>query len=260
MSTNFAENDGTRLAWESRGAGTPLLMVMGHRWSRRMWHPIIDGLASKHRVIMFDNRGTGQSSTPPIGYSVGDMAEDCRAVLRAAGESSAHVYGVSMGGVIAQELALSTPAMVDHLILGCTAPVTADRMRLSMSRRVNYYMPDALINFMGRPLLYGRTSKTPAIVKDLAMLAQERTHREGLLGQATAVSTYDVDLEALRCLPHETLVLHGGKDKVVLAEWGRELAELIPNARAVVFDDAGHNYMATHAVESNAAVLEHLAS
>ena len=258
--TVTAENDGVRLSWDARGSGDPLLLVMGHRWSRRMWHPIIDELASKYRVIAFDNRGSGESDTPPVGYSIHDMALDSLAVLWAAGERSAHVYGVSMGGVIAQELAITHPDSVDRLVLGCTAPITGDRWRLTRSRRMNYYIPDRVTNLIGRPLLYGTMSTTPAIAKDWAVLAGEHTTRQGLLGQAQAVSDYQVDLEALRTLPHPTLVLHGGKDKVVPVAWGRELAELVPNSRAVVFDNAGHNYMATHAVQSNAAVIEHLAA
>ncbi len=260
MSSNgIAENNGVRLAWDARGDGDPLLLVMGHRWSRRMWHPIIDELATKYRVIAFDNRGSGESDAPAEKYSVHDMALDALAVLHAAGEQSAHVYGVSMGGVIAQDLAITHPEAVKRLVLGCTAPITAERWKLTRSRRMNYYLPDRVTNFVGRPMLYGRSGSTPAIDKDWAVLGGEITTRQGLLGQAQAVSDYDVDLAALRALSNPTLVLHGGKDKVVATSWGRELAGVIPNSRLVVFDDAGHNYMATHGPESNAEVFAHLA-
>lgn len=257
-STSFVDNDGVRIAWESVGSGHPLLMVMGHRWSRRMWHPIIGELQSRYRVISFDNRGSGQSDDPAEDYTIADMSGDALRVLEAAGVDRAHVYGVSMGGVIAQDLALHHAAAVDHLVLGCTVAVTADRLRLTPSRQLSYFVPDRITNFISRPLLYGTTSRTPEIKRDLAALAQERTRRPGLLGQARAVSRYEVDLDGLRQLSHPTLVLHGAKDKVVPAEWGRELASLIPGAHALVFERAGHNYMATHASESNAAVTAFL--
>jgi 3-oxoadipate enol-lactonase len=256
--TEFIDRDGVRIAWDAQGSGEPLLLVMGHRWSKRMWHPVIDQLAAHYRVITFDNRGSGESDHVPAGYSVHDMADDALAVLHAAGGQSAHVYGISMGGVIAQDLAITHPEAVRKLVLGCTAPITAERWELNRQRRMNYYLPDKVTNFIGRPLLYGTSKTTPAIAADWAMLAGERTTRQGLLGQAQAVSDYDVDLDALRALPNPTLVLHGGKDKVVPTAWGRELGDLIPNARVIVFDDAGHNYLPTHAAESTAAVLEHL--
>ena len=80
----FADNHGVRLHWEETGEGTPVLLVMGHRFSSRMWYPVIPVLAEKHRVIWFDNRGTGESDAPHTA-SVGALANDALAVLDAAG-------------------------------------------------------------------------------------------------------------------------------------------------------------------------------
>src|ERR1700712_1001757 len=99
----FADSNGAQIYWEERGAGTPLLLVMGHTYSSAMWYPVIEELSSKHRVICFDNRGTGKS-TSTWRFSVADMANDAFAVMTAAGESSAHLYGVSMGGGIVIEM------------------------------------------------------------------------------------------------------------------------------------------------------------
>ena len=256
--TRYVDSGGTQIAWEEHGSGEPLLLVMGHRWSRRMWHPVLDGLAERFRVIAFDNRGAGESGCPEPGYPLSQMTDDAVSVMQAAGVDSAHVFGVSMGGVIAADLAIAHPDRVRRLVLGCTGAVTADRLRLTPGRRVNYYLPDRVVNALGRPLLYGGFQSTPAIKHDLAMLANERTTRRGLLGQAYAIDGYGVDLADLRSLPHPTLVLHGGKDKVMKAEWGRELAELIPGARLQVYEDAGHNFFATHGTEAVADVTAFL--
>jgi pimeloyl-ACP methyl ester carboxylesterase len=256
--TNVVDSDGVRIVWEEAGSGAPLLLVMGHRWSRRMWHPVLDRLTQHFRVISFDNRGSGESEAPPGRYRIGDMARDAVRVLDAAGVEKAHVFGVSLGGVVAQDLAIHHAERVDRLVLGCTGAVTIERLRLTRSRLVNYYLPDRVVNAVGRPLLYGRVGATPAIRRDLAVLAGETTTRVGLLGQAHAISEHAVDLEHLRALPHPTLVLHGGKDKVIPPAWGRELAELIPDARCEVYETAGHNFLATHAEETCAALTRFL--
>ena len=255
--TERVVNGGVRIAWEQQGSGAPLLMVMGHRWSRRMWHPVLEALAEDFRVITFDNRGSGESDAPER-YPLSAMTADALAVLDAAGVGRAHVFGVSMGGVIAQDLAISHGERVDRLVLGCTGAITAERMRLTLGRRLNYYLPDRVVNAAGRPLLYGRLRTTPAIRRDLQVLAGERTTRPGLLGQAHAVSGHAVDLERLRALPHPTLVLHGARDRVVPVAWAHELADLIPDSRCRVFGTAGHNFLPTHAAETCQVVREFL--
>src|SRR4051794_29263445 len=98
-----ANNGRAQLHWTEQGTGSPVVLVMGHTYSSSMWYPVVDALAQRHRVITFDNRGTGQSS-PVRKLSVGDMARDAFAVMDAARVDSAHVYGVSMGGGIILEM------------------------------------------------------------------------------------------------------------------------------------------------------------
>ena len=105
--------------YQSHGEGPPLLLIMGFGQSGDMWIPVLPYLDG-FRVLFFDNRGTGRSGRPAAGYTIPDMAGDARAVLDAEGIERAHVYGVSMGGMIAQELTLESPDRVDRLVLGCT--------------------------------------------------------------------------------------------------------------------------------------------
>src|ERR1700685_4666622 len=117
----FAYNQGTKIHWDEQGTGAPILLIMGLGYPSAMWHRMRPELAASYRTIALDNRGAGQSDVPPGPYSIALMASDAAAVLDAAGVLSAHVFGVSMGGMIAQEFALQYPERVQSLILGCTA-------------------------------------------------------------------------------------------------------------------------------------------
>src|SRR6266480_5261228 len=120
-SVPFVENQGAKLYWDEQGSGEPLLLIMGLSYPSYMWHRSRTVFANSYRTIALDNRGVGQSDVTPGIYSIALMASDAAAVLHAAGVESAHVFGVSMGGMIAQEFALQYPKRVRSLILGCTA-------------------------------------------------------------------------------------------------------------------------------------------
>src|SRR5689334_13873632 len=99
----FATREGVNLYWESVGSGEPLLLIMGLGGTHEWWHAITPVVSRHFRTILFDNRGAGRSDVPPGPYSIAGMAADTAAVLDAAGVASAHVFGASMGGIIAQE-------------------------------------------------------------------------------------------------------------------------------------------------------------
>src|SRR4051794_30272254 len=117
----FADSNGVKIWWEELGEGSPVLLLMGFGNSGQLWRPVAERLAAKHRVLIVDNRGTGQSDSPKGPYTVPEMAADAVAVLDAAGIDKAAVYGVSLGGAIAQEVAITHPGRVRSLVLGCTA-------------------------------------------------------------------------------------------------------------------------------------------
>src|ERR1700732_1365244 len=117
----FVENQDAKIYWDEQGPGAPLLLIEGMSYPSYMAHRPRPILARTYRTIALDNRGVGQSDVPPGVYSIELMASDAAAVLDAAGGQSAHVFGVSMGGMIAQEFALQYPKRVRSLILGCTA-------------------------------------------------------------------------------------------------------------------------------------------
>ena len=110
------------IKWDSTGVGSQLLLIQGLGYGRWGWEPIVPGLAARHRVVSFDNRGIGESDKPAGPYTASQMAEDARQVLDDAGIDRAHVLGASLGGMIAQELAVAAPERVDRLVLCCTTP------------------------------------------------------------------------------------------------------------------------------------------
>ena len=116
------ERGSARIWWEARGTGSPLLIIQGIGYPSDASWRLLPGLLTRHTVIAMDNRGVGRSSVPDEQWGIEDMAADAEAVLRAADLGPAHILGLSMGGLVAQELALRSPELVATLMLGCTSP------------------------------------------------------------------------------------------------------------------------------------------
>ncbi len=255
----FAISNGARIHWDADGAGTPVLLIMGHLYSSRMWHPLLPALTQRHRAIRFDNRGTGESDTT-ASVTVEQFAADALAVLEAAGAERAHIYGVSMGGGIAAEFAMRYPDRVASLVLGCTMLKSADKRRLRGIARLIYYAPQWLVRALPRGRAgYGSSAPADAVTKDLEVQTGEQFTMRGVRAQADAIDTYVTTREAVARITAPTLVLHGDEDSAVDVKYGRELAEVIPGSRLVIFAGAGHNYLVAAGPASSAAVLEFFA-
>ncbi len=253
----FTTSDGVELFWDEKGAGTPVLLVMGATYSSAMWYPVIDDLAQHHRVIWFDNRGIGKSSRKRTG-SIQDMAADAVAVLDAAGVDKAHVYGVSLGGVVVLQLGLQAPERVLSLVVGCSGILDDAKPRAPKSATTLLaHLPWKLIVSMGKNG-YGYAASPEAVAKDLAVLRASRPSSAGLKQQQDALRAYSVTRDAIAALPMPVLVLHGEADRTVPVAWGRELAETL-GARLVTYPGSGHNYLVSYGPEANKEVLDFLA-
>jgi 3-oxoadipate enol-lactonase len=255
----FVDSAGARIHWESEGAGTPVLLIMGHLYSSRMWYPLLPALTEKHQAITFDNRGTGESDTTRS-TTVQQMAADALAVLDAAGIERAHVYGVSMGGGIAGEFAIRYPERVKSLVLGCTMMKTEVGARAPLAARLIYHLPLGLVRAVLKrrltPAAYGSAAPLEAATKDMEVLASDRFTMTGVRAQSEAIAAYTTTREAFEHIAAPTLVLHGDEDPAVDVKRGRELAEVIPNSRLVIFKGAAHNYLVAAGPASTAAVLD----
>ena len=117
-----ARVNGVELVYEMHGAGEPLVLIHGAQSDRSIFTHLLPDFVDQFQVLVFDQRGSGQSEKPDIAYTMGMIADDTAALMDHLDFAPAHVYGVSMGGMIAQELAIRHGAAVRSLVLGCTTP------------------------------------------------------------------------------------------------------------------------------------------
>jgi 3-oxoadipate enol-lactonase len=241
-----------------------LLLIMGLAGSGAMWFRLLPHLARRHRAIVFDNRGTGGSSAARMPQTMAGMAGDALAVLDAAEVEEAHVMGASMGGMIAQHLALEHRHRVSSLILACTTAGgrrEPPNLRLVTAALLRPVVGGAHTFSLVAPTLYSPRSRVESperLREDMRIRASDRVRALTPVMQMAAIAGHDTRsrLHELEGLP--TLVLHGQDDRLVPPAHGRELASSIPGARLVELPGAGH-LLATDAEQEVAvAVLGHL--
>jgi pimeloyl-ACP methyl ester carboxylesterase len=246
VATQVARNGAVAIAYDVRGHGSPLVLLQGLGVGRWGWEPVADRLARRFQVVTVDNRGVGASDAPPGPYSARLMAGDVLAVLDHAGVGSASVVGTSLGGMVAQELALAHPDRVDRLVLVATIP--GGRLTAPMPLKTAYLLAWApllaselrLRGFVNQALGPRTLRRRPEVAERL--LANERAHPQSEAAwraQATAGVLFDPG-GGQRRLTQPTLVLQGTADQVVNPANAELLAGLIPDARLRYFDGAGH--------------------
>ncbi len=226
-----------KLAWDRRGNGAPLLLIHGLGYARWGWEPVLPELAEQFDVILFDNRGIGESDAPPGPYTVAEMAADAVQVLDETGVARAHVVGTSLGGMIAQELALAHPERVDRLVLACTTPGGQKAHPMPqvtvalMAEAATLEPAVALRRFVENALAPATVEAHPEIVEQI-MAHRLATAQQpaAWAAQASAGATFDA-YDRLGGLAAPTLVQHGDEDVVVDPRNADLLVELLPDAR-----------------------------
>jgi pimeloyl-ACP methyl ester carboxylesterase len=241
----IVETDGAAIAWEATGEGEPLLLIQGLGFSGEMWYRVVPLLAKQARVIVFDNRGTGATGAPPGPYTIETMANDALAVLDAAGVNRAHVLGISMGGLIAQQVAMTAPGRVLSLTLAATSSGDPDvaepappEVAQTLATRASL-PPRESIEVM-IPFAYASTTPREWIEEDTQRRLDNRTTPEGYMGQLMGASQWRGSVEKLGELHVPTLVIHGTHDGMVRVRNAYVLAEAIPGAELSLVDGAGH--------------------
>jgi pimeloyl-ACP methyl ester carboxylesterase len=235
-----------RLYWEDTGGdGPPVLLIMGLGMNATGWWRTIPALSS-FRVLAFDNRGVGRSERAPGPYTVAQMADDAVSVLDSAGVDTAHVYGISLGGMIAQEVALRHPDRVRALVLGATtrggsAHVAASddvvdfiRLRAQMTAE-HAVWASVPINYAPRT----RAEGGHLIAEDIARRLRFPVEAEYYSAQLAAANGHDARVEDIRA---PTLVVHGEEDVLIPPANGERLAADIPGAELSSWPGAAHLY------------------
>jgi len=254
------------LYYETRGEGQPLVLISGLGYSSWQWHKMVPFLAEHFQVVTFDNRGIGQSDKPAGPYTAQILAADTVGLLDALGIEKAIVMGHSMGGFIAQAMALDFPQKVEKLILCSTnfggpnhIPVTPEAMKV-----LTDVTSDALTRFkngLSVSTAPGWAEKNPetiaAWIQWRVANPIEPVHYQaqlaiglGLLPEAAA---FENQLSRLNV---STLILFGEHDKVVPPANAALLAEKIANSQVVIFPDAGHFFPLEIPEVASKAVIE----
>jgi 3-oxoadipate enol-lactonase len=258
-------NGAVELYWESSGAGPPVLLIAGQGMTLDAWWRTAQTLERSFRVVTFDNRDVGRSSHLPWPYGVPQMVDDAVAVLDAAGIARAHVYGISLGGMIAQELALRHPHRVGALVLGATTPggpdaVLARPEPLTFFVRVGAMAPEEA-EWAAVPYNYSlrtRRRHGDRIATDIARRIAHQTDSLAYLHQVAAAAGHSA-APRLGRLRAPTLIVHGQEDLVVPPQNAHQLARVIRDAELQIWPNAGHLYI-TDEPEADLQVRRFLAA
>jgi pimeloyl-ACP methyl ester carboxylesterase len=257
----FIENRGAKIYWDERGGGPPILLIMGLGYPSDMWYRSRPVLAAKYRTIALDNRGVGRSDMPIGPYPIETMASDELDVLDAAGVDSAHIFGISMGGMIAQEFALSHPKRVRSLILGCTAAggphavrAEPESTKMLMSRS---YMTAEQAAEAALPFIYDPGTPRARIDEDLAIRRPWFPRAQAYVAQLQGILAWEA-YSRLAQIAAPTLVIHGEHDRLVAPGNGQLIAQRIPGAKLVMLPHASHIFTTDQPQAAHGAVLEFL--
>jgi pimeloyl-ACP methyl ester carboxylesterase len=253
----------TRLHVQREGSGEPLLWITGFAISSEIFSPVIDTYAAEFDCVRYDNRGAGRSPAPWRITSIPELAGDAVRLMDALGIDSAHVYGLSMGGMVAQEVAIRFPDRVRGLVLGCTthggpkAVLPAPKVAAALTARG---APAELrAQLVGRALFSAEFQRRePALVRRyLGLLNAHRTSARGAMSHLAA-STYHDTRARLGRIVAPTLVLHGERDALTPPANARLLADAIPDATLGMVHGAGHAYLLEQPQESHRLFLDWL--
>ncbi len=257
----FTTNNSTKIFWDEAGSGDPLLLIMGLGYSHEMWHRTWPRMAHHFRTIVFDNRGVGKSDVPPGPYPIAQMAADAACVLDAAGVERASIFGVSMGGMIAQEFAILYPHRVDSLVLGCTAcggqnsiPAAPNVLQILMARAT--MTPEEGAEAMV-PFIYDASTPRARIDEDLAIRRRTFPTAAGYLAQVQGVLSWTC-FDRLNQIKARTLIVHGETDQLVPPQNALILKQHIAGSRLAVLPHASHIFMTDQPEASQTTVVDFL--
>jgi 3-oxoadipate enol-lactonase len=265
-STAEAEINGIAIHYREYGEGDPLLMIMGLGGNADWWsEETLQPLAERFKVVTFDNRGTGRSGKPEGPYPVPLMTSDALGLMDHLGWTSANILGISMGGMIAQEIACTYPDRVRRLIListncgGKEQVLAAPEVYAALNMpRTGFSNED--IARASLPLLYPQEymEKNPQRIEEtIESTLISPTKPECFMAQLNGLTKWSIH-SRLCDMSKPTLIITGDQDVLIPPENSRVLADVIPNSRLVVIPEAGHAVTAMFPEEVTREVLSFL--
>ncbi len=247
----FVDVDGLRMYYEIHGEGPPVIAISGTGGDLRQMPASVSPLVQHFTTLAFDQRGLGQTDKPATDYTMGDYADDAAGLARAIGWDRCHVMGTSFGGMVALNLAVRHPELVDRLVLCCTSPggehasyplhellgSTADPAELLATRMRlmdNRWDPNADEPIPGLGAIY-------PLIEEQALAEPDAETADGLARQLAARAGHDV-VDDLTSLEHESLVCAGRFDDLAPPANSEVIVDSMPNAKLSLFD-GGHAFM-----------------
>jgi 3-oxoadipate enol-lactonase len=252
-----ASVNGHELHYLRRGEGPPLLLIMGMSGTHLTWgNTFLHALEQDFDLISYDHRNIGMSAQTDEPFTIADLADDAAVLLGELGLESAHMLGISMGGMVAQELALRRPELVRRLVLGCTYaggpggrlanPEVVQRLagafnagnreeRLRTGWELNVSAP------------YAADARAFEAFRDVALKLPVPV--PAIMAQMHAIGGHDTH-DRLKGIEAPTLVIHGTEDQMLPVENGRLIAAEIPGARAEILEGVGHAFFLERAEQS----------
>ncbi len=261
----YAKVNNITLYYEIHGEGEPIILINGLGTSSTSLLRYIPIFTNEYKAVFLDTRGTGRSDKPDIPYTMEMMADDIEGLLDCVGIQAAHIYGISMGGIIAQHFGLRYPTRTLSLILACTSfggPHAIQQNDEDMNEQADtgsntnekemwkallrLTMSDKFIN------------ENPGIInKFIVSLMEYPTPPHGFLRQRQAIENHDT-YDRLPEVIAPTLVIHGDIDRLTPVENAKIMASRIPNAELVIFDNMGHGFWIEAFDETNRVIWDFL--
>ncbi len=247
-----ARINGIDMNYKVEGRGEPIILIMGFSGGRMSWFLHTRTFKKAFQVITFDNRGAGKTDRPTESYTIKTMADDTVGLMDYLGIDRAHILGVSMGGMIAQEVAINYPERVKKLVLGCTfarrdetSGHSAEYHRLLglaedcpndviLNIPIDKYMSTIYSLASGNRLVQ-------MLMGPVAMIRFKLGNNTGVKGQLEAILNHDTQ-ERLHMIQAPTLVMTGTEDRLIKPSSSEVLASRIPNTRLVKFEGGAHAF------------------
>lgn len=255
-----------QMYYEMQGEGFPLLLIMGLKRNTEWWYRQIPHLSRHFQVIAFDNRGAGRSDKPEADYSIGMFANDTAGLLDALGIHKAHVLGISMGGYIAQELAITRPDLIQGLVLGCTSCGGRKAVLMSEETQKAYVANEGLTHeqilrkdmhiYFSDEYIANHTKQIEQFVEISMRHVQPP---DAFFRQFNACLGHDT-VARLGHIMAPTLIMAGDDDHLVPTENSRILKELMPGAELHLYPSKRHGFFIEEHEKFNRNVTDFLNS